>query len=410
VDSADVVIVGGGLAGSALSDCLTRAGLGVVVLERSANFEDRVRGEWLAPWGVSETRRLDLYDALLEAGGHILKRNIGYDELSVQSGDDAFTLPLDSLHPDSDGPLCLEHVVMQNTLLERARQSGTRVLREVTGVAISPGARPSVRFNHAGVEHEVACRLIVGADGRASSVRRQVGIELQEDPIDHLLAGLLIEGAHDWPEDLMSTGKCGDIYYLVFPQGNGKVRLYADYATEQRGRFSGAGGAQAFLDCFDIDFVPHSKSLATARPIGPCGSFPSQDAWSERPFAEGVVLVGDAAGYNDPIIGQGMSITLRDVRIVRDLLTSTSEWRPSLFQPYAEERLERMRRLRLCARFATNFYASFGDEAERRRRRARERMAESPELAAYGLALFAGPEILPAKLQSEQAVEQIFAP
>jgi hypothetical protein len=44
-----------------------------------------------------------------------------------------------------------------------------------------------------------------------------------------------------------------------------------------------------------------------------------------------VVLIGDAAGHNDPIIGQGTSITLRDVRIVQEIILS-EDWRPSSFE------------------------------------------------------------------------------
>jgi 2-polyprenyl-6-methoxyphenol hydroxylase-like FAD-dependent oxidoreductase len=313
------------------------------------------------------------------------------------------------LHPNSDGPLCLEHVVMQNTLLARAVESGVDVRRGVSGIEISAGSAPSVRFRHQDREQAVRCRIIVGADGRASTVRRQAGIPIQEDVVDHLLAGLLIDDADGWPDDLQSTGQVGDLYYLVFPQGGGKVRLYADYPIEQKGRFSGEDGARNFLDCFDMDCVPHSASLARANPIGPCGSFPSQDAWTELPFAEGIVLIGDAAGYNDPIIGQGQSITLRDVRIVRDLLASSQEWRPALFAPYAKERRERMRRLRLAAVFITNLYARFGPQALARRKRARRRLRESLEYAPLALSVFSGPELVPAELCTPEAVERIFA-
>ena len=409
MDSVDVVIVGGGMGGSSLGAALAEAGRSVLLLERLTAFEDRVRGEWLAPWGVAEARELGLYDTLIGVGGHVLTRNIGYDELDALEGVEELALPLDGVHPESDGPLCLEHVVMQDALLARASEAGVDVRRGVSGVEISGGAEPSVRFRHEDRERVVRSRLVVGADGRASSVRRQAGIPIQEDPIDHLLAGLLIEGADEWPEDLQSTGRVGDLFYLVFPQGGGKVRLYADYAIEQKGRFSGPDGVRKFLECFDMDCVPHSSSLAGANPIGPCGSFPSQDAWTERPFAEGVVLVGDAAGYNDPIIGQGQSITLRDVRIVRDLLTSSEEWKPALFAPYAEERRERMRRLRLVAHFVTNLCARFGPEALERRKRARARMRESLKYAPLALAVFGGPELAPAELFTPETVEEAFA-
>jgi menaquinone-9 beta-reductase len=51
--TAYVAIVGGGIAGGALAVRLARAGLAVTVLERSAEFRDRVRGETMFPWGYA---------------------------------------------------------------------------------------------------------------------------------------------------------------------------------------------------------------------------------------------------------------------------------------------------------------------------------------------------------------------
>jgi len=47
----DVIIVGGGLAGSALAGVLAQSGLGVLLVEREARFRDRIRGEVTWPWG-----------------------------------------------------------------------------------------------------------------------------------------------------------------------------------------------------------------------------------------------------------------------------------------------------------------------------------------------------------------------
>jgi len=54
MQSYDVVIVGGGIAGCALATTLARGGLAVGVLERDPEPVDRVRGEFIAPWGVVE--------------------------------------------------------------------------------------------------------------------------------------------------------------------------------------------------------------------------------------------------------------------------------------------------------------------------------------------------------------------
>ena len=54
---------------------------------------------------------------------------------------------------------------------------------------------------------------------------------------------------------------------------------------------------------------PPNRSLVGGRPAGPLFSYFNNDSWTDEPFAPGVVLVGDAAGWNDPIIGLGLSIT-----------------------------------------------------------------------------------------------------
>ena len=60
----DLIVVGGGIAGSSLAGRVASTGARVLVLERETQFRDRVRGEWVAPWGVLELERLGILDVL----------------------------------------------------------------------------------------------------------------------------------------------------------------------------------------------------------------------------------------------------------------------------------------------------------------------------------------------------------
>ena len=68
-DQPAVTIVGSGIAGSALAPALAAAGVPVLLLERTAQFVDHVRGEYMHPWGVAEAMQLKLHDDLINAGG-----------------------------------------------------------------------------------------------------------------------------------------------------------------------------------------------------------------------------------------------------------------------------------------------------------------------------------------------------
>jgi choline dehydrogenase-like flavoprotein len=66
----DVVTVGGGLGGLALAKVLAEHEMRVPVLERERQFVGRIRGEWIAPWGVAEAQRISIYHRLLERCAH----------------------------------------------------------------------------------------------------------------------------------------------------------------------------------------------------------------------------------------------------------------------------------------------------------------------------------------------------
>jgi len=399
----EVVIIGGGIAGGALSIALARAGIEVVVLERSEHYEDRVRGEWLAPWGAAEARELGLYDLLRDAGGHTLRSHTTYDETLDPAAAEQGKVALADFADDIDGPLCLGHPTSCEIYDRTARAEGVRVHRGVSAIRIEAGSLPAVTYRDGAGEHTLSTRLIVGADGRDSAVRRQLGIEHHEDDAHHLFAGLLVDGALDWPEDLQAVATEDDRNFLAFPQGGGRVRLYAAYGLEQKGRFSGKDGAERFIQACVMECCPISESLAAAVPAGPCRSFRNSDTIAERIAVPGVVLVGDAAGHNDPLIGQGLSVTHRDVRLVRDALLASDDWSPAAFTEYAAERRERMRRLRLVAFLQSKIEAEFGDGAREFRQQFFEMMATDQQVNPGLTVALGGPDALPAEAYDEVA-------
>jgi menaquinone-9 beta-reductase len=408
-DSPEVVIVGGGIGGSALACVLAREGIATTILEKTTVHIDHVRGEWVAPWGVAEIERLGLYELLRNAGGHHLKRHISFgDDIDPELAQSQ-TLDLTAFEgAGMKPPLCMRHPDMCDFLNAEAIARGAKLLRGIANLEIKPGTSPEVSFRHAGRTIQFSPRIIIGADGRNSSVRVQAGIQHHRDPTHHLMAGMLVDNTDGWPHDLQIFGTEDNINFLAFPQSATRVRLYICYAIDRKKRFAGADNQKCFLDAFKLTSVPGSENLANGTPAGPCNSYGNEDTWTETPFAPGIVLIGDAAGHNDPIIGQGLSITYRDVRIVRDLMLENRDWTPERFRPYAEERAERMRRLRITASSLSILNAEFGPRALERRRKVREERARGNffDLTA---ATFAGPEVLPAEMFSEQVLERLRA-
>jgi 2-polyprenyl-6-methoxyphenol hydroxylase-like FAD-dependent oxidoreductase len=390
-DRPDVVIVGAGIAGSALAIALARGGHRTMLLEKSTVHVDRVRGEFIVPWGVAEARGLGLLDILEKAGGNYTVRSIPYGEGLSPEQARTFAIPMDRMAAGARGALNLGHPKICNALNEAAMAAGATLLRGVNRVQVTSGLPSRIEFECGGVDYDLRPKIVIGADGRGSAVARQAGLERHADPIHHFLTGLLVDGAEQWPADEQTIGVDGDLAFYVFPQGGGRIRLYAAHGLDQSNRFTGEGAVERFLAAFDLSSLPCGDALVRARPAGPCHGYPNNDVWIDNPVAPGIVLIGDAAGHNDPSAGQGISIALKDARLVSEALAANGTWSPEIFADYVSERHERMRRLRFSGRLLAIYRMEFTDEARLRREKGRARMATEPELALPFAALQKGP-------------------
>lgn len=405
-DVAEVVVVGGGIGGASLAAALAREGLGVVVLEATNEYEDRVRGESMQAWGVKEARDLGVEDAMLGAGAHtspLWKQYTGTEEPA--------DIPAGMMVDGIPGTLNLRHPVACQILIEAAAAAGAEVVRGARDVKLAKGESQTVSYAVHGSTRELRTSLVVGADGRASTVRKQAGITLERQPPISHIAGLLVDGLDDVPDDHDVLADAGDLFFVMFHQGGGRARVYLIPGESGRRRFSGRAGTEHFLAaCRQAEAsYPWAEQVAAGTPAGPCATYPGDDTWTDSPYADGVVLIGDAAGHNDPIIGQGLSIAMRDARIVRDLVLDGARDATG-FAPYGEERVKRMERLRFIADVLAVTQAEDADNtSERRAFVARKMAAMDPEVFGLLIGAFAGPESVPDELVDPTLLDRIRA-
>jgi menaquinone-9 beta-reductase len=373
----DVLVVGGGLAGSSLAITLAREGVNVLLVERERIFRDRVRGEVMATWGTVEARRLGLYELLREQCA-IEVRYLTYHV-------DGVGAPLDLLTaaPHFEPSLAFHHPVMQQALIEEAAVAGATVWRPSRLVSLTPGGPPTAEVMVDGVVRTVTARLVVGADGRDSQVAHLAGFERHTDPDELLAAGLLVRGE-------METG---DAVNIFIGEAAGQVaavtriapdlyRLYFFHHIDATpSRLSGNRDVEAAFRYVRDAGVP-DEWLADAQPEGPLATFDGAHRWVERPNRDGVVLVGDAAGASDPSWGSGLSRTLRDVRLLRDALTADEDW-PRAADAFAEQHDEFWDGLHDAERLSAAALMSVGPDGVSRRARALEIFERVPELETW---------------------------
>jgi len=382
----DIIVVGGGLGGSALAKAMTEHGKQVLVLERERQFKDRIRGEWIAPWGAAEVKELGLYDLLLRECAS-----------SVEGWDTYFgEVPLGlrnfvSTTPQALPSLTFYHPEMQETLLRAASEAGAEVRRGATVRGIRTGSIPAVTYELDGRIGEASAQIVVGADGRNSMTRSAAQFEVRRDPQCLCIAGVMLEGISNPSPSacrIAMNPVLGAVALLV-PIGRGRARAYAAFRAETSDRLQGSSDVAKFIDrC--IATGGKTQWYSGARPAGPLATFDGADHWVENPYKDGVALLGDAAASSDPTHGQGQSLTLRDVRVLRDHLLGESDWNAA-GHAYAAEHDRYYGALHRAENWFAAIFFEGGPEADARRERALPLIASDPTRVPDFL--FSGPEV-----------------
>jgi len=405
VQEHDVVIIGSGFAGGALATVLAGDGLRVLALERQLEYRDHVRGEILWPWGVRLARALGAERVLLDARAQLVPRLDLYDE----GASDPLRFEVGEAVGGIEGSLNISHPRACSALADAASSQGADVRKGVRDVRLEIGKRNLVRWTEKdGSGREAGCRLIVGADGRRSSVRSHARIELEVDPPAHLITGMLVETVEGMDDGINVMAREADLIFYSFPQQDGRSRLYLCFPTGQQSRFAGADGPKRFLDACTLDCIAGVAEWPAASPAGPCATFPGEDSRVSCPIAEGVVLIGDAAGYENPLQGQGLSMALHDVHDVSKALRS-AEPSEADFDEYAERRAirKRLADLGTILEVWTNEGCIVQDPEERS---ARTAFIEDDELlTALQLCFMTGFDSLPQDLTHADLAERLAA-
>jgi len=317
----DLIVVGGGIAGSSLARSMAKAGARVLLLESETEFRDRVRGEILSPWGVAEVHALGLSEAF-RAGGACEVRWL--DQFMGPQQIDHRDMPATTL---TGTPIySFYHPRMQASLLQAAESAGAEVRRGASVCAINPGATPIATYRANGSDEQVAARLIVIAEGRNSQFRRLPGFQVQREQQTFCIAGVLVENVQ-LPQDtfyLFTNPPAGEVIAWA-PEGADRIRAYFCYWGETRPRFQGTSDFPRLLDSLEWTGISR-KYFSAARQAGPLATFEGADSWVEHPYANGVALLGDAAANSDPSWGQGLSLALRGSRTLRDALLTNQDW------------------------------------------------------------------------------------
>ena len=381
----DLIVIGGGVGGSALAAGMAAAGARTLVLETEESFRDRVRGEAVMPWGVAEARLMRLDAALERAGANPLPF---WD--SYQGPDRSGHRDLTRTTRVKEPVMACYHPVLQNALLQHAEDSGAGVWRgaRVTGMTVgSETSGPTVSVERKGEAIQISAPMVVGADGRGSSTRRWAGFPVRQDPERNLVAGVLMDGValsddatHAW----LDTQK--GHFILNFPQGEGRARVYLCYAAGSAKRYSGADDVQVVLAQCIASGVP-AEVYENASPAGPLATFEGRTTYVESAYRQGVALVGDAAANTDPTWGQGLSMAFRDARLLIEKLLAHDDWNIA-GEAYAEARKRYFGVVHAMENWQTQLLMDTGPEADAIRARAmrswREDRTRNPDTFLSG--------------------------
>jgi 2-polyprenyl-6-methoxyphenol hydroxylase-like FAD-dependent oxidoreductase len=311
VEQFDVVVVGARCAGAPLAKMLAERGLRVCLLDRSRFPSETPSTHVIQPGGVAALRRLGALDAVLAAGAAPLTRfTLVTDEARIDASIDpgAFGAPA----------LCMRRIALDHLLVAAAAAAGADVRTETPVTALLwDGERV------AGVETgrgPIRAELVVGADGRGSTVARLAAAgEYHRAPAGRLFAWAYFEGVGG-AEGHLRLGSIGELNFVASPTDAGFYLAAVCPPLSARDAFladrkaSFMAGLAAWPELAQV--------LAGASPVGPIRVMVNWHGYFREAAGPGWALLGDAGNFKDPSPAQGIADALRQAERLADAVAA----------------------------------------------------------------------------------------
>jgi len=320
-----VVVVGAGPAGSAFALLLARAGVAVELVESQPRHSALIRGDGLMPSGLEALNRMGLASLLATLPRRELR---GWSFLLEGRSLFSVAEPFGGSVPCSliDTPGLLEGMLAEalacpNLTLRRGRAVKELLLKPEDTL---PGSEGPARV--AGVVLDdgtkLPAELVVGCDGRGSTIRRLAALELNEDnpPLEVLWFELENEAAahlQPWIAGRFATliGDAGS--YALFGTARGGVRL--GWLQERGAAGSSVPWPERWARSAPPELAALWRSLPTTS-VGPPLRLSLRSGLAPRWERPGLLLLGDAAHPMSPLRAQGLNMALRDALVAAERL------------------------------------------------------------------------------------------
>jgi flavin-dependent dehydrogenase len=326
VEDYDVVVVGGGPAGSTASALLAKYGRKVLLLEKST-FPRYHIGESLLPFSYFIFERLGL-TGQVAAAGFPKKYSVQFvtpeGKLSVPFYFD------DHLSHPAAQTWQVPRAVFDNMLLENAANAGVRVETEVkvTRLAVSDGAVTGVEFcRRDGVPATVGAAVTVDASGRDALAARQFGWRVKDPGLDRFALWTYYRGAlRDPGRDAGATTVAyvphrGWFWYIPLPDDVTSVGIVArkEYLFRE---------VTDLAQVFQREAQVNPWISAHLAPGSQTGEYHLTSEYSYRSrhcATDGLVLAGDAFGFLDPVFSSGVFLALHGGTLAADAVNAALE-------------------------------------------------------------------------------------
>jgi halogenation protein CepH len=343
MQEADVVIMGGGPAGSTCATLLAMKGHRVVLLEKD-RFPRFMIGEGLLPstWDIWE--RLGIAQAI-ESAGYPRKRGVRFriedttgfyeDDIRTDEFPNFFIKPY-SYHVDRGH--------FDQMLLDNARDKGVDA-REGCGVddVIFEGERAvGVRYtDENGEQHEIRSPVVVDTTGRRTLLgvklkRRYVNANLRK--VSHYThwegAGRRLSADGTVMTDIHTT-EGGWIWFIPLRNDVMSVGVVLDADYVQKSDL----GPQALYDKALAGNVSSKEWLANARPSFKLKHVPAVSYLADSFVGDGFVMLGDASMFIDPMFSAGVSFAMRGADFAATTISAalaSGDVSAAALQPYED--------------------------------------------------------------------------